>query len=71
MAKETTQPEISVRISDEQLLLHRWRYREARRAGMSMRDAKLFASSSIDIEEMRRVAASGYPADQLLRYLLD
>lgn len=68
-SQETQQPE-PFDLSDEQLALHRHRYRAARRAGMSMRDSKLFASSKIDIEEMRRLAREGCPADLMLLILL-
>ena len=67
MNQETTQPEP---LSDAQLALHRHRYREGRRMGMSMRDAKLFASSKVDLEEMRSLARKGCPGYLLLRVLL-
>lgn len=56
-------------LSDEQLILQRHRYREARRAGMNITDAKLFAPSPIDIEEMRALARSGCPPHLILRIL--
>jgi hypothetical protein len=67
--EEDPQPEPEP-LSDEQLILHRHRYKEARRMGMQWRDAKLFASSQIDIEEMRSLARKGCPPEQLLRILL-
>lgn len=57
-------------LSDEQLLLHRHRYREARRAGMNVTNAKLFASAPVDIEEMRALARQGCRPDLILRILL-
>ena len=66
---ETPQPE-PFTMSDEELALHRHRYREARRAGMSMRDAKLFALElQLDIGAMRALAAQGCPSHLLLRVL--
>ena len=67
MSKGTTQPEHS--MSDEQLALHRYRYRAARRCGLTMRDAKLFAHSSIDIEAMRDLARRGCPPHLILLIL--
>lgn len=58
-------------LSDEQLELHRWRYKEARRMHFTWREAKLFASSSIDLEEMRVLARGGCTPDLILRILLD
>lgn len=57
-------------LSDRELELHRHRYREARRSGMNWTDAKLFASSHIDIEEMRALARKGCQPELLLRILL-
>lgn len=69
MSTETSQPE-PLPLSDEQLRLHRHRYREARRAGMNFTEAKLFASSQIDLEEMRALARKGCDPSLLLRILL-
>lgn len=66
---ESRQPD-TFTMSDEQLSLHRHRYRAARAVGMTMRDAKLFASSRIDIEEMRALARKGCEPHLLLRILL-
>jgi hypothetical protein len=65
--QETSPPEP---LSDQELALHRWRYREARRLGMEWRDAKLFASSKIDIEDMRSLIGHGCPPEKVLRILL-
>jgi hypothetical protein len=37
---------------------------------MEWRDAKLFASSRIDLEDMRALRRKGCPADLILRILL-
>lgn len=67
--QETRQPEPFV-LTDEQLALHRHRYREARRAGLTMRDAKLFAAStSLDIQAMRDLAEHGCPSHLILLIL--
>lgn len=65
MSPKGTQPE----ITDAQLALHRHRYREARRAGMAMRDAKLFAASNHDIQAMRDLADRGCPPHLILLIL--
>lgn len=67
--QETQQPE-PFSMSDEQLCLHRYRYRQARKAGMGMRDAKLFAlEQSMDVGEMRALAKAGCPPDLMLLIL--
>ena len=72
MPEEATQPDTEPGVgSDEQRNLHRWRYKQARRVGMSWFDAKQFADSKIDIEEMRALARKGFPPERILDYLLD
>jgi len=70
--KDDQEPEPipAVALSDETLKLHRHRYREGRRAGMGFTDAKLFASSQVDIEAMRALARKGCDPHLLLRILL-
>lgn len=68
--QEEKQPDPFAWLSDEALALHRHRYRAGRACGMTMRDAKLFASSRIDIEEMRSLARKGCEPHLLLRILL-
>lgn len=69
VSQETKRPE-PFELSDEQLCLHRYRYRQARHAGMSMRDAKLFAlEHSMDVGEMRALAKAGCPPDLMLLIL--
>jgi len=58
-------------LSDEQLARHRWRYREARRMNFTWLEAKLFASSEIDVEDMRSLARNGCSPDLILKILLD
>ena len=65
---QETQPE-SFRLSDEQLALHRHRYKAARACGLTMRDSKLFASSSLDIQKMRDLAEHGCPPHLILLIL--
>jgi hypothetical protein len=57
-------------LSDEQLALHRWRYKEARRMKFTWREAKLFASSTIDLEDMRALRRSGCSPELILRIRL-
>lgn len=65
-SQETTQPE----LSDQALAPHRHRYREARRAGMTMRDAKLFAlEPTMDVGELRDLARRGCPPELMLLIL--
>ena len=68
--QETAQPEPeTVQVSDEQLKRYRWRYKQARKAGMDWAHAKVFAASDIDIEEMRALARRGCPPNMLLELL--
>jgi hypothetical protein len=59
----------AVPMSDQELLRHRWRYKEARRMNFTWREAKLFASSDMDIEEMRSLARRGCSPDLILHIL--
>lgn len=69
MSKQETRPE-PFDLSDEQLSLHRHRYRAARKAGMTPRDAKLFAlETGMDIGQMRDLAAQGCPPHLILMIL--
>ena len=72
MPEEATQPDLDLSGSDDaQRNLHRCRYKQARIVGMSWFDAKQFADSKIDIEEMRSLARKGFPPERILDYLLD
>lgn len=67
--KDQEQPD-PLGLSDEQLALHRHRYRAARRCGMSMRDAKFFAlEATMDIGQMRDLAKAGCPPELMLLIL--
>jgi hypothetical protein len=46
------------------------RYWEARKAGLTMVEAKLFASSSEDIGQLRKLVAKGCPVDTIRRIVL-
>lgn len=46
-------------ISDELLEVRRRRYREARRAGLSIAEAQLFADSATDIGHLRSLVNAG------------
>ena len=69
MSSQETQPE-PFELSDEALALHRHRYREARRAGLGPRDAKLFAEEpSMDVAQLRDLVRRGCPIDLMLLIL--
>jgi hypothetical protein len=46
-------------LSDERLAVKRWRYRAARRAGLTIAESQMFADSHADIGHLRVLAASG------------
>lgn len=48
-------------LSDELLEVRRRRYQEARRAGLTIPEAKLFADSDADVGLLRRLVATGCP----------
>jgi hypothetical protein len=51
--------------------VHKWRFDEARRLGLTFADAHLFASKpALDLNGLRRLAARGCPP-HLLLHLLD
>ena len=69
MPRQETQPE-PFAMSDEALALHRHRYRSARLAGMSPRDAKLFAAElTMDIGQLRHLVEQGCPPHLMLLIL--
>ena len=57
-------------LDDEQWQRHKWRYDAARRAGLTLVEAKLFADSDVDIGELRRLHAAGCPPELLARLVL-
>ncbi len=56
--------------SDEQLQVLRRRYTEARKAGLTLVEAKLFAESDADVGELRRLVRAGCPVEQLRAIVL-
>ncbi len=52
---------------DEQLEVQRRRYQEARRAGLTIVEAKLFADSGCDVGLLRACIRGGCPLDVLVR----
>jgi hypothetical protein len=56
--------------SGELLQLRRNRYREARKAGMTFAESKMFADSDIDIGELRRRVKQHVPPDLLAKIIL-
>lgn len=68
MAEEATEPEAPV-ICDE---LHRVisrRFLEARRAGLTRVEARMFAESEIDVGELRRMVKAECPPGLIARLL--
>jgi hypothetical protein len=61
---------LATRFDDEQWSLHKWRYDAARRAGLNLLEAKLFADSGVDIGELRRLSRLECPPDLIVRLLL-
>lgn len=62
--------EASDELSDEQLEVLRRRYVEAREAGLTIVEARLFAESDRDVGELRRLVKKGCPVEQLRRIIL-
>jgi len=56
--------------SDEQLEVVRRRYTEARKAGLTIIEAKLFAESDADVGELRRLVRAGCPVETLRAIVL-
>lgn len=57
-------------LSDEQLEVLRRRYTEARQAGLTIVEARLFSESDADIGELRKLLAAGCPVEQIRRIVL-
>jgi hypothetical protein len=62
--------DLDERPSEELELVVSHRKREARQAGMSVVEARLFAESEIDIGELRRLVKQKCPSELLARVLL-
>jgi hypothetical protein len=57
-------------MSTEQAVMWSRRLKEARRAGMTRIEARMFAESEMDIGELRRLVAKGCPPMLLAKLLL-
>lgn len=57
-------------LSDEQLEVLRRRYTEARQAGLTIVEARLFSESDADIGELRKLLAAGCPVEQIRAIVL-
>lgn len=66
---ETLQPD-DLELSDEAREVRRRRYKEARRAGLSLVEAELFADSDVDIGVLRNLVAGAATPAQILDLLL-
>lgn len=54
----------------EQLAVRQWRYDEALRAGLTEIEAKLFAESDRELEQLRKLVRKGCPAELLREIVL-
>lgn len=57
-------------VDDELLEVRRRRYQEARRAGLSIVEAKLFADSGEDVGLLRRCVKNDWTPSQIARIVL-
>ena len=57
-------------LCDEQREVLRRRHAEARRAGLTLIEARLFAESDRDIGELRQLVATGCPLDTIRAIVL-
>ena len=66
------QPQIDAAeyLEGEQLAVWQHRYREARGAGMNQAQASLFADSTADVGELRKLAAARVSGDMIARIVL-
>lgn len=56
--------------SDRCADVYRWRYREARQAGMTIIEASLFADSQADLAQLRKLVAAGCAPELILAIVL-
>jgi hypothetical protein len=61
--------ETPVEPSDEQREIRRRRYEEARAAGLSVVEARLFADSELDVGDLRRLVKRGCEPRLIARIL--
>lgn len=57
-------------LTDEARTVLKNRYQEARRAGLSIVEAKLFADSDQDVGVLRRCVRNGWSAEQIAAVVL-
>lgn len=71
MDAEERSPDIGLDgLTDATRGVLRWRYDEAREAGLSIIEAKLYAESSIDCSLLRRAKKAGCPPELLAKVVL-
>lgn len=58
------------RLGREQLAVWRWRFDEAFRAGLTSLEARLFAESDRDLDELRRLVKKGATPEQIRAIVL-
>lgn len=64
------EPPDGIPLSDERLAVRRWRYRAARRAGLTIAESQMFADSRADIGHLRSLAAGGFDHAAIVDMLL-
>lgn len=57
-------------LSDEQIEILRRRYTEARKAGLTIVEARLFSESDRDVGELRKLVERGCPIEQIRAIVL-
>lgn len=57
-------------LEGEQLLVWRYRYQQDRHAGLIPDDAMEFAHSDADVEQLRKLVASGVEPEMIARIVL-
>lgn len=63
------EPELP-RVSDEALMVRRYRYKQARKAGLSFAEAELFAGSDADLGVLRQLVRDGCSPELIARILI-
>ena len=59
-------PAPACEMTDEEAGLFRYRYQQARHAGMIPEDALEFAGCDADVADLRRLVAAGCPPEKIL-----
>lgn len=68
--KEQQPDEDTVDPCDEKLGVKRWRYRAARKAGLSIAESQMFADSDSSLGHLRLMVKAGRPHDEIVDLLI-